>query len=186
MRFTTAARDLSWNSQTWTAVGGNIGIDAMGESADDAAAGLAVQLSGVDQTILASIVAEQYRGRLARVWYAHWNQSTGAVVANPYLMFSGFMNEDWEIDDVRPVNGVGTVTIRTRFTSRLALLQQTHGVLCNVDSHRSNIAAAASVGTEGDTFFLPVPNLATRKIYWGSASPASLDPVRSQQWAGRG
>lgn len=72
IRLATAPVDLSWNGQTWSGIGGRLAIDPPRETAgDDRAQSLRLELSGVTQTVLATLLQQQYIGRGVRVWYAH-------------------------------------------------------------------------------------------------------------------
>jgi hypothetical protein len=135
---TTAAKDIVWNAITWQATGHMMELDALGESADDPGNGLKVKLSGVDQTILALILGSTWRGRTATIWYAALDQSTGAVKADPVIMFSGPMNGGFEIGESRGDFGGGTVDIQARLTSRLDELVKIRGVKTNVQSHQNS------------------------------------------------
>lgn len=170
--FTTAAVDILWNSITWQAVGGTMDIDAMGESAEDPSNGLRIKLSGVNQTVLALILGARWRGRLATIYHAGFDRTTGLVLTDPVVMFSGPMNGGFEIGESRGDFGGGTVDISARFTSRLDELVKVRGVRTNVVSHQMTIPGAAT-----DTFFQHVDNLVLRKTYWGMKTPTQPPPV---------
>ncbi len=155
-RLSTGTVDMSWDSQTWDAIGGALGVNAVTESSDLSAGGVELTLSGVDQTILALLLSQFYIGRTVRVWLVHL--SGGAVVADPVLIFAGYMNGGWTVRDVRPNEGSGTVTITGRVVSRLADLDLRRGIQTNVTSHQAVYA--------GDMFFEHVSTLATQPIVW--------------------
>lgn len=168
-RITTAVQTLGWNSQTWTAVGGALAFPSgIPESSDPAAAGLPVELSGVDQSILALLLQEEAIGRTVKVWYAHLNATSGAVVGTPLLIFQGTMDEDWAIEESRPdPPAAGTVTISTRFTSRLATLDRQNAVRCNVESHNAMLVRSGDYSGTDDTFFQQTALVAGTPVYWG-------------------
>lgn len=82
---TSAAQDISWNSHTWQALGGLLEIDPSGESIDEEGQGVEVRLTGVDLTIMAVLLSESYRGRLAKVYYARFDRGTNLVLRSEEL-----------------------------------------------------------------------------------------------------
>lgn len=79
LRFTTGAQDVSWNGQTWTAIGGRLEIGAVSEDADLRGQGTELVLSAVDQAILATLLSNNYRGRPLRIWRAYLWQEDNLV-----------------------------------------------------------------------------------------------------------
>lgn len=164
---TTASQDIEYGGQTYEAVGGLLEFpEGVSDAMEERSAGLPVRLSGVDQSILALILEEEYIGRLLILSYAHLDPSTGSVVDVPVEMFRGFMNDRFELVEVRDDKGNGTVTIATRVTSRLAELTKQRGIRCNLTSHR------AVTGFTDETFFQNTPSIASAKVYWGQKLPA--------------
>ena len=93
-QFTTAPVDLSWDSKTWSGVGGAIRFNVVTESADERQSGVEIEMAGVAQGVISDILANNFRGRPIRVWLAHID-SNGAIVADPYKIFFGFQNAGW-------------------------------------------------------------------------------------------
>lgn len=108
---------LSWDSLSWVGLGHLGTISPIEESTDVKANGVVLQLSGVPSSLIATVLGDNYQGRDVKVWLGALD-AAGAVVADPYLMFSGRM-ETVEIDD-----GVETAAIRVAAESRLADLQR--------------------------------------------------------------
>lgn len=158
---TTAAVDISYGGHAYQALGGNLKLGPMGESPDDKSQGMSVELSGVKQAIIAILLSQQYKGRLAIFTYAHVNPSTGQLVSSPLEIWRGYMNESWEIKTTRPKGGRGTATISTRLVSRLSGFNRHRGIRTNVTAHQVYSFAT------GDTFFMNVPGISNRTIYWG-------------------
>lgn len=136
---TTAAQNLVWNAQTWIAVGGRLEVDALGESTDLAATTVRLTLAGVDQTLLALILGSRWRGRTAKVYYAHLSQTLGTVIDAPVVMFVGLMNGGFSIVESRGDFGGGTVDVSCRITEKVNDLVRVRGVRTNVASHQSVI-----------------------------------------------
>lgn len=175
-RFTTAPQDISWDSQTWTAVGGALTVGEAAEAADKDAAGMPLQLSGVDTAVISIILGNHLRGREIRVWRAHLDESTGVVVADPLEIFRGYQNEAYEIEETRSegLEG-GTCRVRTRVTSRLTRLRDARPVRTNTVSHDAMLARAGLA--VGDTFFVNTPQIVNVPIYWGTTAPVRWGAV---------
>lgn len=173
---TTAGAPVSWNSHTWTSVYGAMAVDIMPETSDARAGGVGLSINGVDQTILALILGETYRGRLAKVYLAAITPSTYAVVSSPVTFFVGLMNDAWTVTESRGQNGGGRVDISTRVSSRYADFQRTQGIRCNVFAHRAALRAAAPTGWSTDTFFQNTAAAMYRPVYWGGYGPWNGKP----------
>lgn len=174
-RITTAPQNITWNGFTWQAVGGQLELEALPDSTDERGQGVGMTLSGVDLTLLGDILAEQYRGRPCSIWYAHINAS-GQVVTDPVLMFSGWMNDPWGVEEVRNPEG-GSVTIRTRISSRFATWRQRRGFQMTVESHSAALAGLGFLTAgQRDTFFATVPTIVGRLIRWGSSEAIRTTP----------
>ena len=167
----TAAQDISWDGKSWEAIGG-LEIDALGESADGAANGVRLKLSGVDQAILALIHGGRWRGRTARIYHAGFSQATGLVLADPIEFYSGPMTGGFQIGESRGEFGGGKVDITTRLTSWLDELVKHRGVHTNKESHQAVIPGATT-----DTFFQNVPALTGRRSFWGVREPPTGQPA---------
>jgi hypothetical protein len=160
LRITTHVDDISWNGQTWTGIGGTITFTSVDETTDDKGQGVEMKLSGVDTSIVAILMAQNYVGRKVSVWKAYID--FGAIEPDPILLFVGVMNSGFEIEesmDAQPP----TVTITGRIVSRLALLDQERGFRCNLQSHQHVFS--------DDSFFQNVALLPLTPIYWGTGFP---------------
>jgi hypothetical protein len=160
LRYSTGSQTMTWDGQTWTAIGGRLEVPAIPETPDLAGGELTLNLSGVAQAFLAVLLSEQYIGRAIKVWLVHLNTTAGTVIADPVLLFSGFMNGGWSISENADEFGhsLGTVDITGRCASRLAQLDIRKGVRANMASHQSFY--------RGDRLFEYVPSLATQSVIW--------------------
>src|SRR5207249_778166 len=84
----TGFGNLSWNSQTWLGNGLFYGIDGGSETQNLDTSDLTVILSGVSSTILAEILGDQKQNAAGSV-YIGFLDASGAVIADPYLDWSG-------------------------------------------------------------------------------------------------
>lgn len=159
--FSTGSRDLLWNSQVWTAVGGNLALGTIEESGDAKGPGIDLQLSGVDPAITAILLAQEYRGRTVEVWQAFLNRTTGEVI-EAVQIFAGLQLDNYEVEERQQRGRPGTVTVRTRARHRLST-DELRGIRANVHGHQFYYP--------GDTFFSHVASIAGQKIFWGTTAP---------------
>jgi hypothetical protein len=76
IRVTTAPFDIDWDGFTWQGIGGQLTIEAIRETPDDRGGQMTLRLSGVDQSMLSAILAEQYIGRVVEIWFGWVAQGT--------------------------------------------------------------------------------------------------------------
>mgnify|MGYP000900530386 FL=1 len=105
LRFWTGIGELSWNAHTWYGSGSLIGLEPVEEAAGTKSIGTRVVLTGVDATIISLALAEPYQGRVVNVYFAPLN-SSGAVIADPDLLFSG-RADVMQIDDTGATATIG-------------------------------------------------------------------------------
>lgn len=166
---TDASTDIDWNGQTWTSFGGLLIHDQVQETSDTDAQSVSVELSNVDQSIIAVILANDFRWQIARI-YTAWLLD-GDVVADPEEIFRGRQSGAYEFAEVYPeVSGVTgkTANIRTTLTSGLSDLIGYRAVKTNGDSFREFLKRIGLSTT--DTFMDRVEGLADKEILWGSES----------------
>lgn len=117
VRVWTGIGPKAWDGHTWQGLGALGEISPIEESADIKANGVTFQLSGVPSALIATVLGDNYSGRPVKVWVAALNSARG-VVADPYMIFSGRM-DNVEIDE-----GPVTSVIRVNAESRLVDLQR--------------------------------------------------------------
>lgn len=71
LRYTTAGHDLSWNGQTWTAIGGHLSFDGVQEQRDLRGQSVPITLDGVNQAVISALLGGNYIGRLAKIYVGH-------------------------------------------------------------------------------------------------------------------
>jgi hypothetical protein len=163
VNYTNASQDIAALATTWTAIGGALAFSAVTEAADLSSGGTDLILSGVDRSIITTLLANQYIGRNVSVWLAHLTPASGVVVADPVKIFSGVMNGGWSIRETWPTgNGPGTCTVTGRMVNRMTLLEQRRGIQTNVAGHQALYP--------GDLFFSYTGRLvaAGPDIKWGA------------------
>lgn len=158
----------------WTPLGlpggeSALGIGSVTESGDIKAQGIEISLDGVDRTIIDIINQNHFRGRKVRIWRVWLDEDTGEI-DDALNIFEGFQNDDFTIEEVPPsIEETGAVTVKTRVTSDLAVLQRIVSVLTNTESH-NDMLRRAGLAT-GDTSFNKVPGITDKIIYWGRPVP---------------
>lgn len=156
-------KDIAFDSgsgvQTFSAVGQLGAVQAMKESIDLKAQGIAMQLSGVPGDKIALALDERYQGRTAKVWFclfdADWTL-IDAPAPNPLLLYRGRM------DVMSLVPADNTWTIALTVESRLA------------DWDRPRVRRFTNEDQQrrfpGDRFFEYVPQMVEKQIVWPAAS----------------
>lgn len=155
---TTAPHDITWSGDTYVAVGGHLGFEVVQETTDLTGQGVRLTLDGVDQTIIALLLAQNYIGRTAIVRQGHID-SSGDVIVDPVTLFSGLLNSRFEIDESRDPESSGTVIVRTTIVSPLVSFRQQRGIRMTLASHQHHYP--------GDTIMRHVSTISARKVYWG-------------------
>lgn len=156
----TGAADLNWNGQTWIAVGGDLRVGPVEESSDFGNQGLDLQLSGVDPTLFATLLTNNFRGRMGKVYRAQLDAS-GVIRMTPLLLLQGIQLGAYEIVEDRSREG-GTITMKTRLDGLMGLDRE-RGIWANLISHQHHYPT--------DTFMQNVAALAATPIYWAQKVP---------------
>lgn len=89
---------LVWNGHTWLGLGHVGGISEVRESADTAANGLVLTLSGVPSANVAEVLRNDTQGRPAKVFFGVLNVD-GFSLADPICIFDGVIDNPSISDD---------------------------------------------------------------------------------------
>lgn len=103
---------LSWDGHTWQGTGHLGRISTIEETMELRAAGMSMQLSGVNTADLTEVIAEPIQGRRAKVYLGFLNNNF-QLVADPTVIFDGRM------DTIEIVDGGPTATITMLVENRL-------------------------------------------------------------------
>ena len=114
LHLTTAGHDVVWNGLTWTGVGALGVVEAIKEDVGLQANGIKMGLQGVDTSIIAIALSEDYQGRAARIWCAFVNIDTGAIVADPVGPWT------YRMDHMEIMDGGDNATVMLQLESELA------------------------------------------------------------------
>lgn len=83
--------DLSYGGETYTGLGDLLSISEIKETADVQATGMNVSLAGVKSSLVTIAKDHEYQGRPLTVRLGAFD-SSGDLVADPVIIFSGFMD----------------------------------------------------------------------------------------------
>lgn len=170
--YTTAPVDIDFDhdgdstDETFVGIGGRIGFGQVSETGDPRGQSMSLELAGVDQEIISSILNNHFRGHIVEVWRVHIDDTSS--ITGSLKLFKGYQNSEWKIESDHD-HGEGTVRVAMDVVSRLAELNQRRGVLTNVESHQEAIQAAAD---NDDKFFDKVTSIAGKRVFWGTEAPA--------------
>jgi len=164
---TTATHNIVFDGDTYSAVGGHLGFEAVQESRDLTGQSVRLTLDGVDQTIISPLLAQNYIGRTAKVFQGHMD-SAGAVIVDPVLLFEGLLNSSFTVTESRDPDSSGTVVVRTTVLSPLVSFRQQRGIRATLASHQHHFS--------GDTFFKHISTISARKVFWGETDSGGIGP----------
>jgi len=85
---TDAWREIVWGEKTYTALGHFLSFSDIEESSTVQVSSITAQLSGIDQTLLYSVLAEYYIDRPLRIYKCFLDENL-VVVVDPILIFEG-------------------------------------------------------------------------------------------------
>lgn len=86
----TGYGDITFDGVTYTGAGDILSISEISETSEVQASGVTIGLSGISSTLISAALNETYQGRACKIYLG--TLSNGAVVADPYMVFSGRMD----------------------------------------------------------------------------------------------
>lgn len=112
--------NLIYDNEIYTGAGDLLGIDEIEETEETRAVGMTVSITGIPSDFLALALGVNYQQRPLTIWLAALN-SSGVLIADPYLLFKGYM-------DVMEINeGGDTGTISVTVENKLIVLDIPNG-----------------------------------------------------------
>jgi len=155
VRLWSGIGNLVWNGGTYAGAGALLGVGTAMETQEMRATGMDITLSGVPSELLSLALAEPYQGRECRVYLAVLNTNTGALLADPYMIFSGRM-------DTMTVSENGdTASIGLATESRLIDLERSR--------ERRYEDSDQKMDYPSDNFFEYVQSIQDATITWGKS-----------------
>ena len=96
-RFTGHYKDITYDSNTYSASSLFTRLSSVTESSEIEVSNITLSFSGADQTIISLFLSNNYMEKEAEVYKAFLNTSEG-VIADPFLLFKGRI-ESFSIDE---------------------------------------------------------------------------------------
>jgi hypothetical protein len=153
---------ISWNGQTWSGIGSLGSVSAIPETADVAAVGIKMMLSGIPASLITSALAEVRQGSPVLI-YQGFLTPAGGVVSNPNNAWQGRM----DICEIAEDGATATISITAE--SRMLDLNRSRVKLYEKQDQAVDFPA--------DLGFDYVPGLQELSIVWGAATPTSAPAV---------
>jgi hypothetical protein len=159
-RYVTAGADMTWNSQTWKAIGDAVQIEPIEES--DAVEANAVRfiLSGVSSSRVSQALATQSQGRRVTLWLGLLDPATLALIGTPPIEFQGRLDAPSLLESTEDGGDVVTVVSCTAESRMAALLGANVRRYTDQDQRRFHPT---------DSFFAYVSAMSERLIVFPSA-----------------
>lgn len=105
---TDAWSSITWDGHTYTALGHFLSFSDIEETSSVQVSSITIQLSGIDQTVVYSVLAENYIDRTVKIYKGFLDDSS-AVIVDPILIFEGRM--DSPIIQENPDDGTCVVSV---------------------------------------------------------------------------
>jgi hypothetical protein len=102
---------LTWDGKDWSGVGDFMSVSPMSETGTVSATGITVGLSGIPSDLISVVYNEARQGKIGKVYIGAFD-STGAIVADPYMAFAGKLDVPTDSDDGESAKI--TITYETR------------------------------------------------------------------------
>lgn len=114
VRIWSGLGNLSWDGYTWVGLGDLIKVDPITETKDSRVEEIGVEVSGFSSDFFDPVQIDDFYGRTGTIWMGLIDESTGGVIDDPYVIFSGTLDYDEERFDGK------TSTIKVMSTNRMA------------------------------------------------------------------
>jgi hypothetical protein len=152
LRYCTLPRNVSWNSQTWLGNGFLRSIGRARESDRVGAEGAEVYLAGEPSALVALALDEFRQNKAATIYFGLLN-SSWAVIADPYALYSGV------VDSVELQDSVEQAVIRITLENKMINQNKAAGLRYTAEAQESMFA--------GDLGFEYMLQLQDWSGYWG-------------------
>jgi len=160
--------DVGGGAETWIGTGLLMNVSDITDSADMDASGVNIVFDGVNQTIIAILMGNQFRGQPIEIYKAWFDASDGAVLGSPALLFDGFQLDPYTISETS-TDEPDAVSVTTRATNRLTSLRNENVVLTNPTSHLNYLVRGGLSDTTAN-FWILVPEIDGLQQFWGESS----------------
>lgn len=152
VRAWTGVGDLVWGAITFLGVGKFGGVTPVSETSELRASGITFTLDGVASEMISTALGQIRQGKSAKLYLGALDISTGALIADPYLIFNG-------LTDVPTVeDSAETATIGLTAENRLIDLERPRV--------RRNTQEDQKLRDATDLGFEYVPSLQDAEFVW--------------------
>jgi hypothetical protein len=152
---------ITWNGQVWSGLGSLLGVSTIEEVGNVEAKGITLSLSGIDATLLASILGEVQLGLPVVVSLGLFDSTGTTLIADPVCSWAGRMDQPtFDMDGTK-------ATISINCESRL--------VDMNVAVDRRYTNEDQQLDYPGDLGMMFVNSIQDAIIFWGSAPSGHND-----------
>ena len=152
LRFWNGIGDFSYDGNTYSGAGKLLNVTEIVETQNVEARGASFELSGIPSSIVALALTEDYQDRTITQTFAPLD-SDGAVIADPFMFFSG------KADVMSIEDGGKFSTIKLTAENDLIILQRVN--------ERRRTPEDQKLVYASDTFFDQVAALQSKDIVWG-------------------
>lgn len=147
--------DLTHDSETYIGTGTFGGISSTSEKTDLSATGITLSLSGIPSALISTALGQIQQGRLCQIWMGLLTPATGALISDPYELFTGFSDVTIITEQAE------TATITIQVENRLVDLERPRIRRYTDEDQKSDSA------NSGDKGFEFVPGLQDKVIIFG-------------------
>ncbi len=151
---TDAYRTITWDSQSWVALGHFLSFSDIEESGGIEVSSCTVGLSGVDQSYISLFLNNDFIDREVSIWKAFLDASM-SVISSPVLIFNGRINKPGIQEDPE----AGTCTIAVDVASNWVDFQRIPGRHSNTTEQQIHFPGDMGFEFASDK---------TSQIKWGS------------------
>lgn len=159
---TNAAESIDAFGNTFDAVPG-LGFTGIRETPERRAQGVTIEIEGVNPARIAQILTAKTANRIAEIYVVQFDEDY-KVIADPTLIFKGYLNGRHSITTVVDPNGVRYAVVSYEVESPKSALERRNGIRVDVQSHQARYS--------GDTIFRhAVADNRAAYLQWGSFGP---------------
>jgi len=149
----SGAYTLSHNNNSYVGTGELLTVEVPEETQDIGAVGVKLTMSGLGSSILTPALQQEYQGKAVTVKLGAFD-SNMAIIANPVIVFEGFM------DTMNIVEGAETSTITLYVENKLIRLDSAN--------ERRYTLQDQLIDHAGDLGFEFVTDIQEKQIKWGT------------------
>lgn len=117
LRFWTGYGEITFDSEVYTGSGDLVKMNRVEETQSLSANNVAFELSGVPSSLISIALTEDYQGRTVTAWFGALDNN-GSIIADPYQIFSGFM----DVMNIQDDGESATITVNSE--SELIVLKE--------------------------------------------------------------